>query len=37
MQESFIVTLMAHIMEATMIPKAQVERAVGPILSLFLP
>ena len=37
MQESFIVTLMAHIMEATMISKAQVERAVGPILSLFLP
>ncbi len=37
MQESFIVSLMTHIMESTMIPKAQVERAVGPILSMFLP
>jgi hypothetical protein len=37
MRENFIESLMNHIMEATMIPKAQVERAVGPILSMFLP
>ncbi len=37
MQTDFIETLMDHIMEATMIPKAQIERAVGPILSMFLP
>lgn len=36
LQENFIESLMDHIMEATMIPKAQVERAVGPILSMFL-
>lgn len=36
MQKKFIESLMDHIMEATMIPKAQVERAVGPILSMFL-
>lgn len=36
MQENFIESLMDHIMEATIIPKAQVERAVGPILSMFL-
>lgn len=36
MQEKFIEILMDTIMEATMIPKAQVERAVGPILSMFL-
>ncbi|MBW6465666.1 MAG: hypothetical protein K0B06_04095 [Brevefilum sp.] len=36
MQINFIESLMDHIMEATMIPKAQVERAVGPILSMFL-
>ncbi len=36
MQTDFIEILMKHIMEATMIPKAQIERAVGPILSMFL-
>lgn len=36
MHETFIEILMDQIMEATMIPKAQVERAVGPILNLFL-
>jgi len=36
MPENFIESLLDHIMEATMIPKAQVERAVGPILSMFL-
>lgn len=36
MDNLFIETLMAYIMEATMIPKSQVERAVGPILSMFL-
>lgn len=36
MQIDFIESLMGHIMEATMIPKAQIERAVGPILSMFL-
>lgn len=36
MLKKFIESLMDHIMEATMIPKAQVERAVGPILSIFL-
>ena len=36
MEKDFIESLMEHIMEATMIPKAQVERAVGPILSMFL-
>jgi len=36
MQIDFIETLMEHIMESAMIPKAQVERAVGPILSMFL-
>jgi hypothetical protein len=36
MQKLFVKTLMDHIMEATMIPKAQIERAVGPILSMFL-
>lgn len=37
MSNDFVKTLMEHIMEATMIPKAQIERAVGPILSMFLP
>ena len=36
MSKTFIESLMNHIMEATMIPKAQLERAVGPILSMFL-
>ncbi|PWB53904.1 MAG: hypothetical protein C3F13_08340 [Anaerolineales bacterium] len=36
MRASFVETLMDHIMEAAMIPKAQIERAVGPILSMFL-
>ena len=27
---------MQHILEGTMIPKVQIERAVGPILSMFL-
>lgn len=37
MDKLFIETLMDYIMEATMIPKSQIERAVGPILSMFLP
>ncbi|MFU8827322.1 MAG: hypothetical protein ACNA70_07505 [Brevefilum sp.] len=37
MNNDFVKTLMEHIMEATMIPKSQIERAVGPILSMFLP
>ena len=36
MEKLFIETLMHHIIEAAMIPKSQVERAVGPILSMFL-
>ena len=36
MTDSFIDTLMQHIMEGVMIPKSQIERAVGPILSMFL-
>lgn len=36
MVKSFVETLMDHIMEAMMIPKAQIERVVGPILSMFL-
>lgn len=36
MQETFINSLMTHIMDGVMIPKVQVERAVGPILSMFL-
>jgi len=32
----FIEALMDHIMEGVMIPKVQIERAVGPILSMFL-
>lgn len=36
MSDPFVKTLMDHIMEATMIPKAQIERVVGPILSMFL-
>lgn len=36
MDKLFIETLMDYIMEATMIPKSQIERAVGPILSMFL-
>jgi hypothetical protein len=36
MNASFVETLMDHIMEATMIPKVQIERVVGPILSMFL-
>src|ERR1035438_8332060 len=35
-REVFIEKLMAHIMRLTMIPKVQVERAVGPILGLFI-
>ena len=34
--ETFVEALMNHIMEGTMIPKVQIERAVGPILSMFL-
>ena len=33
---SFVEALMDHIMEGAMIPKVQIERAVGPILSMFL-
>jgi hypothetical protein len=33
---SFVETLMDHIMEAAMIPKVQIERAISPILSIFL-
>src|SRR6476659_2192899 len=36
MSKSFAETLMDHIMEGVMIPKVQTERAVGPILSMFL-
>jgi len=36
MGNSFAEALMTHIMEATMIPKVQVERVVGPILSMFI-
>jgi hypothetical protein len=36
MNASFVETLMDHIMEGRMIPKVQIERAVGPILSMFL-
>ena len=36
MDKLFIDMLMDSIMEATMIPKSQIERAVGPILSMFL-
>ena len=32
----FFEALMDHIMEGVMIPKVQIERAVGPILSMFL-
>jgi hypothetical protein len=32
----FVEALMDHIMEGVMIPKVQIERAVGPILSMFL-
>jgi hypothetical protein len=35
-REVFIEKLMAHIMHLTMIPKVQVERAIGPILGLFI-
>ena len=35
-REVFIEQLMAHIMRLTMIPKVQVERAIGPILGLFI-
>ena len=36
MSELFIKTLMDNLIEATMIPKVQVERVVGPILTVFL-
>ena len=36
MHASFVESLMDHIMEGRMIPKVQIERAVGPILSMFL-
>jgi hypothetical protein len=32
----FVEAIMDHIMEGAMIPKVQIERAVGPILSMFL-
>ena len=32
----FVEALMDHIMEGAMIPKVQIERAMGPILSMFL-
>src|ERR1035438_1762780 len=35
-REVFIEKLMTHIMHLTMIPKVQVERAIGPILGLFI-
>ena len=35
-REVFIEQLMAHITRLTMIPKVQVERAIGPILGLFI-
>jgi len=37
MSDNFVESLMDHIMAGTMIPKVQIERAVGPILSMFLP
>jgi hypothetical protein len=36
MGASFIGAMMDHIMEGMMIPKVQIERVVGPILSMFL-
>lgn len=36
MGNPFVEELMNHIMETRMIPKVQVERAVGPILNVFL-
>ena len=36
MEASFVAHMMAHIMEGLMIPKVQIERAVGPILGIFL-
>lgn len=36
MSESFIEILMDHILESAMIPKSQIERIVGPILSMYL-
>jgi hypothetical protein len=36
MHASFVECLMDHIMEGRMIPKVQIERAVGPIMSMFL-
>lgn len=36
MEVSFVEILMDCIMEGVMIPKVQIERAVGPILSMFL-
>jgi hypothetical protein len=35
-EESFVEHMMARIMEGLMIPKVQTERAVGPILEVFL-
>lgn len=35
-REVFLEELMTHIMDLTMIPKVQVERAIGPILGMFL-
>jgi hypothetical protein len=37
MHTSFVKTMMDNIMEGVMIPKVQIERAVGPIMSMFLP
>src|SRR4051794_2891225 len=36
MTATFTETLMDQILESAMIPKVQVERAVGPLLSIFL-
>jgi hypothetical protein len=36
MSELFVKTLMNQVIESTMIPKVQVERIVGPILSVFI-
>ncbi len=36
MDASFIGAMMDHIMEGMMVPKVQIERAVGPILGMFL-
>lgn len=36
MSELFVKTLMENVIEATMIPKVQVERVVGPLVSMFL-